>query len=162
MRTWFAVLSALYLLSAASGIGAAEPVPVAGCVERMDRIKYVSLRGLNPEAPALKPLVAEGTRNNACLLAALEDPTLIRNPFESPIMSQVARSELAPYLVTRVNALQRESCFPDSLVTAMSKDLFARNLRSASGRVGPASIGKGPAQPSGAMLMVATALETSW
>ena len=73
----------------------------------------------------LNQLVAEGTRNNTCLLAALKDGALIKNPFESPIISQVARSQLALYLVARVNGLQMESCFPDSLVAAMNRDLYA-------------------------------------
>ena len=50
---------------------------------------------------------------------------MIKNPFESPIISQVARSQLALYLVARVNGLQMESCFPDSLVAAMNRDLYA-------------------------------------
>ena len=125
MRNLPAVLLILLFLPIASSASAAAQTPVKGCMEKMNRIKFVSRRGLNPEDPVLNELVAEGTRNNACLLAALKDGTLIRNPFESPIISQVARSQLALYLVTRVNGLQMESCFPDSLVVAMNKDMYA-------------------------------------
>lgn len=125
MRTLLAVLLFLFLLPVAFCANATGPDPARSCVEKMSRIKFVSRHGLNPEDPILNQLVAEGTRNNTCLLAALKDGALIKNPFESPIISQVARSQLALYLVTRGNGLQMESCFPDSLVAAMNRDLYA-------------------------------------
>ena len=72
MRTLLAVLLFLFLMPVAFCANAAGPDPVRSCVEKMSRIKFVSRHGLNPEDPILNQLVAEGTRNNTCLLAALK------------------------------------------------------------------------------------------
>jgi len=83
------------------------------CASRLAGVNTISDIGLNHEGgDALDGFVADGTKSNACLLSLLVDRRLRPNPFDSKIISLVTNSEVALFVLAKVNGFSPEECFP--------------------------------------------------